>query len=182
MLRLVRTQSTHAVRPRKHRISCLWPCRDQIIPPDRCRNTRLPSSWAKYATIVTLREFTALVVQIFYGKSKPLIFHVHAWNLQTCSRKVIKHCPWATVGEQHGREENRMEVDVVLAHELEEADVVVVEPPLFPLRRVVRSDTGISNRCIELPSSQRIVSSTCDIRYSPRHLQKRVRARTKTTL
>ena len=95
---------------------------------------------------------------------------------------MVEHGPRAPVAELYRGEEDGVEVDVVLAHELEEANVVVVEPPLFPFRCVVGSDTGVSNRCIELPSSQRIVSSTCDIRYSPRHLQKRVRARTKTTL
>ena len=63
---------------------------------------------------------------------------------------MVEHGPWATVTELNGGEENGVEVDVVLAHELEQPDVLVVEPPLLPLRGVVGGDAGVSDRCVEL--------------------------------
>lgn len=43
-----------------------------------------------------------------------------------------------------------MEVDVILAHELVQADILLVEPPLLPLGGVVGGDAHISNRRIKL--------------------------------
>ena len=45
----------------------------------------------------------------------------------------MEHGPWATITELNGGEVDDVEVDVVLAHELVQADVLVVEPPFLPL-------------------------------------------------
>jgi hypothetical protein len=46
---------------------------------------------------------------------------------------MVKHGPWAAIAELYGWEEDSVEVDVVLAHELEETDILVVKPPATPL-------------------------------------------------
>ena len=66
---------------------------------------------------------------------------------------MVKHSPRSAVTELYGVEEDSVEVDVVLAHELVEADILMVKPPLLPIRRVVGSDTGISYAGFELQST-----------------------------
>ena len=43
-----------------------------------------------------------------------------------------------------------MEINVVFTHELVKADVIGVQPPLFPLRRIAGSDTWVSDAGIKL--------------------------------
>lgn len=69
----------------------------------------------------------------------------------------MKHSPWAAISEFHGGEEDSVEVDVVFAHELEEADIIVVEPPLFPLWGIVRGNTRVAQRRIELGTTERVI-------------------------
>ena len=71
----------------------------------------------------------------------------------TCGRKVVEHGPITTVADLDRGEVDSVEVDIVLAHELVEADIVMVKPPLLPIRRVVGSDTGISYAGFELQST-----------------------------
>ena len=66
---------------------------------------------------------------------------------------MVEHGPWTTIPKLHGREVDHVEVDVVLAHELVEADILMVKPPLLPIRRVVGSDTGVSYAGFELQST-----------------------------
>ena len=66
---------------------------------------------------------------------------------------MVKGSPWATITLLDGREVDGVEVDVVLAHELVEADIVMVKPPLLPIRRVVGSDTGVSYAGFKLQST-----------------------------
>ena len=65
---------------------------------------------------------------------------------------MVQHGPRAAVAYLHRGEVDRVEVDVVLAHELVQADVLLVEPPLLPLWCVVRSDTGVTDTRVELDS------------------------------
>lgn len=66
----------------------------------------------------------------------------------TGARDVVQGSPWSTVTNQHSWEENRVEVDVyihqfrsqllcswptVFTHELEQLDIVRVQPPFLPL-------------------------------------------------
>ena len=46
---------------------------------------------------------------------------------------MVEHGPRATITELNGGEVDNVEVDIVLAHELVQADVLVIEPPLLPL-------------------------------------------------
>ena len=57
--------STHTVAPREHCVLGLWPCRNQVIPPHRGRNSCIFGGRSKHATIMALREFPSLVVEIF---------------------------------------------------------------------------------------------------------------------
>ena len=62
---------------------------------------------------------------------------------------MVEHGPWTTVPKLHGREVDHVEVDVVLAHELEKPDMLFVEPPLLPLWCIICSDTWVADRSIE---------------------------------
>ena len=68
----------------------------------------------------------------------------------TCGRKVVEHGPITTVADLDRGEVDGVEVDVVLAHELIQANVLLVEPPLLPLWSVVGCDTWVPYACIEL--------------------------------
>ena len=65
----------------------------------------------------------------------------------------MQHRPWAAISEFHGREEDSVEVNVVFAHELEQADVLMVEPPATPFRGIIGGDTWVSDRSIILRGS-----------------------------
>jgi hypothetical protein len=70
--------------------------------------------------------------------------------MRTCGIDMMKHGPVPPVTQLHGREEDGVEVNVVLAHELEELNVLRVEPPLLPsIRKEVGGDTGIAERSVE---------------------------------
>lgn len=58
--------------------------------------------------------------------------------------------PVTSITNLYGWPVDRMEIDIVFAHELVETDVLWVEPPLFPLGGVVRSYTGVPDGRIEL--------------------------------
>ena len=68
----------------------------------------------------------------------------------TSRRKMMQLRPVSAIANLHRRPVNCVKVDIVLAHELIEIDILGVEPPLLPFRRIVRSDTGVTNRSIEL--------------------------------
>lgn len=67
----------------------------------------------------------------------------------------MEHGPGAAIGKKNGGEEDRVEVYIVLAHELEQSDVLWVKPPLLPFGRIVGSNTWVSYRCIELEEEGR---------------------------
>lgn len=67
---------------------------------------------------------------------------------------MMQHRPGAPIAELYRREEDGVEVHVVLAHELEEANVIVVEPPTLPLGRVVCRDAGVTDRCVKLDETR----------------------------
>ena len=66
---------------------------------------------------------------------------------------MVQHSPRTAVSELNRGEVDDVEVDVVLAHELVELDVLGVEPPLFPFRSICRRDTRVSDRSVVLRSS-----------------------------
>ena len=68
----------------------------------------------------------------------------------TCSRKVVEHGPITTVADLDRWEVDSVEVDVVLAHELIQVDVLVVEPPPLPFGGVISRDTRITDACVKL--------------------------------
>lgn len=64
---------------------------------------------------------------------------------------------------------NGVKVNVILAHELIEFDILRVEPPMFPLGCKIRSYTWVSNRSVELMSI-RDIDETIRVRDAPKHL------------
>lgn len=62
----------------------------------------------------------------------------------------MEHGPWSAIAQKDRGEENSMEVDIILAHELEQSDVLGIEPPLLPFGCVVCGDTRVSNGRVEL--------------------------------
>ena len=63
---------------------------------------------------------------------------------------MVQRRPWAAVAKLNGGEVDGMEIHVVLAHELVELDVVLIEPPSLPLWCVVCCDTRVADGCVEL--------------------------------
>ena len=63
---------------------------------------------------------------------------------------MVQGCPFSTVTNLDRREENGMEIDIVLAHELEQSDIGVIKPPSFPFLSIVGGDTDISDTGLEL--------------------------------
>lgn len=74
----------------------------------------------------------------------------HTDLIRTGCGNMVQCRPITPVTELHGREVNRVEVDVVLAHELIQADVLLVEPPLLPLGGIVGGDACVSDRRVKL--------------------------------
>ena len=62
----------------------------------------------------------------------------------------MKHGPWAPVSDLDRREVDSVEVNIIFAHELVQADVGLVKPPPFPFGCVVGRDTWVSNTCLKL--------------------------------
>lgn len=62
--------------------------------------------------------------------------------------------PLTAVAKFHRREIYSMEIDIVLAHELVEFDVLRSKPPLFPLWCKIGRYTWVSDRGIELRVNQ----------------------------
>lgn len=58
--------------------------------------------------------------------------------------------PITTVAQFDRWEVYRMEVHIVLTHELEQTDILRVEPPPFPFRGVIGRDAHISDGGIKL--------------------------------
>lgn len=63
---------------------------------------------------------------------------------------MVQHGPFTAIAKLNGWEVDGVEVDVILAHELEKLDIFLIEPPLFPIFGVVGGNTRVSYRCIEL--------------------------------
>ena len=63
---------------------------------------------------------------------------------------MVEHGPRAAVTQLDRGEVYYVEVDVVLAHELIQVDVLVVEPPPLPFGGVISRDTRITNACVKL--------------------------------
>ena len=100
---------------------------------------------------MALGELASLIIEILCEDQQTFSRVQHAWcTVLTCCREMVEHGPWTTVPKLHGREVDHVEVDVVLAHELEELNMLWVKPPTFPLRGVVCSDTRVADRCIKL--------------------------------
>ena len=94
---------------------------------------------------MALRELPALVVEVLCDVAQQSTTYRKVWHdVPTCCRKMVEHSPWSAIPNLNRREVDRVEVDVVLPHELEQADVLVIEPPFLPFRCVVGCNTGVS--------------------------------------
>lgn len=63
---------------------------------------------------------------------------------------MMQRSPIASITQQHRREIDGVEIDVIFSHELVKFDVIGVEPPFLPFGGVVGGDTGVAQGCIEL--------------------------------
>lgn len=63
---------------------------------------------------------------------------------------MVESSPFPAITDLDRGEEDGVEIDIVLAHELEQADIRVVEPPSFPFFGVVGGDTDIPDARLEL--------------------------------
>jgi hypothetical protein len=71
--------------------------------------------------------------------------HVH-----TSSRQMMQSGPISTVTQLDRWKIDRVEVDIILTHELEQTDVLRVEPPLLPFGSIVGRDAHVSDWSIKL--------------------------------
>lgn len=58
--------------------------------------------------------------------------------------------PTSAIPDLYRRKEYCVEINVVLAHELVQPNVVVIEPPLFPILGIVGSDTNVTYARLKL--------------------------------
>lgn len=63
---------------------------------------------------------------------------------------MVELRPLAAITDLNGWPINSVEVNVILAHELVEMNILGVEPPLLPILGIVGGDTGVSNWGIKL--------------------------------
>lgn len=83
----------------------------------------------------------------------------------------MKGCPRPAVTNLDGGEEDGVEVHIVLAHELVQADVLVIEPPLFPLRCIVGCYTDVPNARLELQRTWSAQIGVWQLSNVPKHLR-----------
>jgi hypothetical protein len=85
---------------------------------------------------------------------------------------MMQSCPISTVAQLDRWVVDCMKVYIIFAHELEQTDVLRVEPPLFPFGGVVGRDAHVPNWGVKLKASQvsSINGQNDTQKYSPTHL------------
>jgi hypothetical protein len=71
---------------------------------------------------------------------------------------MVKGGPVAAITKLNGWPVYRVEEYIVFTHELIQVDVLLVEPPLFPLRCIIGRYAGIANRGVVLRKAFRKTS------------------------
>ena len=104
---------------------------EQVEAPDLRGNAGLLGLITEHAGILALAELAVLVVEV-----------LRAGDLTDQRPGVVR-------AHQRAGEDDGVEGDVVLAHELHQTDLLGVAPPLLPLLGVVGGDTDIADRGIE---------------------------------
>jgi len=79
---------------------------------------------------------------------------------RTSSGQMMQSRPVSTIAQLDRWEVYCVEVHIIFTHELEQTDVLRIEPPLFPFGSVVGRNAHISNWCIELKTT--LISSTSE--------------------
>lgn len=123
----------HEVLPRKLRIALLRAVHQEVVPPHLRRNLALQLNGmsSEDSSAVPLGELAALVVEVLSGGD------------------VVEEGPALLGGDEAGGEDDGVEGDVVLAHELEELHVLTDPPGLVALLQQVRSDRDVTDRRVE---------------------------------
>jgi hypothetical protein len=68
----------------------------------------------------------------------------------------MQRSPWPPVSEKDTWPEHSVEIDVVFAHELEQANILMIKPPLFPLWGITCCYARVSKRRIKLTVASEI--------------------------
>jgi len=87
---------------------------------------------------------------------------------------MVERCPLPSITNLYRWEIDRVEVHIILSHELVELNILGVEPPLPPLRCEIRSDADIAYACFELHTIDLCVMVKKDANL-PIHLERVVR-------
>lgn len=113
--------------PGEHRVARLGTRREEVVAPDRGRNTGLFGICAKHTDVARLGELAAFIVEVLG------------------SANVMHHGPCLLGSNLRAWENHGVEGNIVFAHKLIELHVVWVLPPLFPIGGVSRSDAGVAD-------------------------------------
>lgn len=98
---------TDKLGPLERAVASLRTVRDQVVAPNRGRLSNLRSLGTEDADVPALAELGVLVVQVLCWS-----VHVVGHKKLTGRRNVVKLRPVTSVGDQHGGEEDSVEVDV----------------------------------------------------------------------
>lgn len=119
--------------PRELRVTLLGAIHQKVVSPDFSRDLILQFDGmrSKDASAVPLGELATLVVEVLGGGD------------------VMQQGPALLGGDETGGEDDGVEGDVVLAHELEELHVLADPPVLVGLLEVVGSDRDVADGRVE---------------------------------
>lgn len=87
---------------------------------------------------------------------------------------MVQTCPISPIAPKNRWPVDRVEVNIVFAHELVQADIVGIQPPLFPFRRVTGCDTWVPNASVELVRGSFATPFYTAEQCLPRHLKKAI--------
>jgi hypothetical protein len=77
--------------------------------------------------------------------------------------------PVPSITDLHRREVDRVEIHVVLAHELIKMDVLGIKPPLLPLGREICGNANVAYRGFELQVIRKYIITRDEV-GPPKHL------------
>ena len=119
------------ILPVEGRIRLLRTVGEKVETPDLRGDAGLLSLIAEHTRVLALAELAILVVEV-----------LRAGDLADQSPGIVG-------AHERAGEDDSVEGDVILAHELHQTDLLGVAPPLLPLFGVVGGDTDVADRSIK---------------------------------